>query len=215
MEEKLPQVEFEGEAWYRAVPPPAIPMPAVHMPPDLHGERAIISDPDVGTLYDVRVLGSVHRDAAGAWANIVPELEYWRAKIHPERPIYPRRVPLEHVYIEHRLPYEAPEAGQLPPPPPDASTPAYLLRRLAPSPDQPGARTPVPARAVGNLHGRRIIQTNPMGFSWDLRAISEPYENDKHDIVVNLTSAHEYYTWLLTGAHPNPVPIGIWLLWTE
>lgn len=213
--DKLPQVEFEGDAWYRAVPPPAIPMPAVHMPPDLHGERAILADPGIGTICDLRVLGTIRHDASEPSVAVVPELDYWRTKIQPEHPVYPRHVPLARLYIEHRLPYEPPAAGELPPPPPQASDAAQLLRRLAPQADQPGARIPIPARSAGSLHGRRIIQTNPMGWAWDLRAISEPYENDKHDIVVNLTSAHEYYAWILTGRDPDPIPIGIWLLWTE
>ncbi|MET9162081.1 hypothetical protein ABZX56_30535 [Streptomyces parvulus] len=211
MDEELPQLEIEGgDAWYRAVPPAAVPMPARHMP-DLHGARAILTDPAVGCIYDLRILG----DSDGQHVTVVPEIDYWRTRITPERPIHPRRVPIDQVHVEHRLAYDPPPPGQLPPEPPRTHAADYLLRRLSPRPDQPGARTPVPARTVGNVHGRRIIQATPLGFSWDLRAISEPYENDHHDIVVNLTSAHEYYAWALTGAHPSPIPIGIYLLWTE
>ncbi|MFI5752437.1 hypothetical protein ACIBBE_42825 [Streptomyces sp. NPDC051644] len=214
--DELPQLKIEGgDAWYRAVPPPAVPVPAVNMPPDLHGERAILSDPGTGSIYDLRILGDVRRDSGSATVNVVPELDYWRTTIAPHRPVHPRTVPLEHVFIEHRLPYEPPGQDQLPPEPPRTGDADYLLRRIAPGPDQPGARTPVPARTVGNVHGRRIIQATPLGFSWDLRAISEPYETEAHDIVVNLTSAHEYYRWILTGSHPDPVPIGLYLLWTE
>ncbi|MFJ2819104.1 hypothetical protein [Streptomyces sp. NPDC087294] len=213
--DQLPQVEFEGDAWYRAVPPAAVPVPAVHMPSDLHGARAILSDPAVGTVYDLRVLGDIQHHGTTPTAAVVPEIDYWRTKIYPGRPVHPRHIPLADLSIEHRLPYQPPEAGELPAPPPQTTDPGYLMRRLAPRPDHPGARTPIPARAAGNLHGRRIIQVNPLGFTWDLRAISEPFENDQHDIVVNLTSAHEYYAWLLAGFDPNPKPIGIWLLWTE
>lgn len=207
--DELPRLEIEGGEWYRAVPPPAIPMPAANMPAELHGARAMLSDTGTGSIYDLRILGDAHRGDGEPRVDVVPELDYWRTKIQPDRPVHPRRVPLDHVYVEHRLAYE---------PGAEAKTPAdadFLLRRLAPRPEQPGARTPIPARSVGTLHGRRIIQVTPLGFRWDLRAVSEPFEDDNHDIVVHLTSAHEYYQWLLTGIDPEPVAIGLYLLWTE
>ncbi|MFH8993142.1 hypothetical protein [Streptomyces sp. NPDC017940] len=207
--DELPRLEIEGGEWYRAVPPPAVPMPAANMPPDLHGARAILSDTGTGSIYDLRILGDAHRGTGNPEVDVVPELDYWRAKIQPDRPVHPRRVPLSQIYIEHRLPYEP---GAEPTAP---AEPAFLMRRLAPRPEQPGARTPVPARSVGTLHGRRIIQVTPLGFRWDLRAVSEPFEDDNHDIVVHLTSAQEYYQWVLAGIDPEPVAIGLYLLWTE
>jgi hypothetical protein len=209
MDEELPQLEVDGGEWYRAVPPPAVPMPAAHIP-DLHGERAVLSEPGIGIVHDLRVLGDAQHDAAGSWADVVPELDYWRTQVSPGR-VPSRRVPLDRLYIEHRLAYD-PEQPRADRPRADANA---ILRRLAPSCDLPGVRTPMPARTVTHLHGRRIIQVTPLGFAWDLRAISEPYQNGEGDIVLNLTSAHEYYRWLITGIEPDVVPIGLYLLWTE
>ncbi|MFE0107100.1 hypothetical protein, partial [Streptomyces sp. NPDC059009] len=123
-----------------------------------------------------------------------------------------RRVPLDRLFLEHRLEYDPEHPTAASPPQAD---PNSVLRRLAPRPDLPGVRAPMPARSVTHLHGRRIIQVNPLGFAWDLRAISEPYQNAEGDIVLNLTSAYEYHRWLLTGADPDAVPVALYLLWTE
>ncbi|MGW2865608.1 hypothetical protein [Streptomyces sp. NPDC001205] len=213
--DEMPQLEIDGGEWFRAVPPPAVPMPAANMGVDLHGARAIVADPSVGIIHDLRIIGDAHQDAGTTYIDVVPELDYWRAKVSPGR-VASRRVPLAQTYIEHRLTYEPPAAGRvLPDPVALATDPAALLRRLAPHPDMPGARTPVPARTIPHLHGRRIIQVNPLGFAWDLRAVSEPYMDNAGDIVLNLTSAHDYYRWVITGSKPDVVPVGLYLLWTE
>ncbi|ORT54204.1 hypothetical protein [Streptomyces sp. CB03238] len=212
----LPKLEIEGGEWYLAVPPPAMPVPAAHLPPELHGKPAMASIPGVGVLHDMRVVGDAHRDSAGTWLHLVPELDFWRSQYESGQQMAPRRLPIDWVYIEHRLPYEPPSPGDPPPPPPPlAGDPRALLRRLSPRPDLPGGRMPVPARTVGHLHGRRIIQVTPLGFAWDLRAVSEPYEDANHDVVVRLTSVPEYYRWVLTGADPDPAPVNLYLLWTE
>lgn len=211
--EDLPKLEIAGGEWYLATPPPAIPVPAAHVLPELHGKPAMASVPGVGVLHDLRVVGDLQDDGT---VNLVPELDYWRSQFDAGRPLTPRRLPIHDVYVEHRMPYEPPAPGApAPPPPPLAGDPRALLRRLSPRPDLPGGRTPVPARTVGHIHGRRIIQATPLGFAWDLRAISEPYEDAQHDLVVRLTSVPQYYRWLLTGTDPDPVPVGLHLLWTE
>ncbi|MDJ0345890.1 hypothetical protein QMK19_35240 [Streptomyces sp. H10-C2] len=210
-DEQLPALEVEHGEWYRAVPPPAVPMPAAQMPPDLHGKPAIAVTPGHGLLADLRVLGSVRRDPDGsAWVDVVTEADYWRTQISPGSVTQARPVRLDHLWIEHRL--EPDDRAQVPGP---AGDPQALLRRLAPGPDSPGARTPVPARTVPHLHGRRIIQTTPLGWAWDLRAVTEPYEDDQGDILVNLTSAHDFYRWQITGHPPDVVPCGLYLCWTE
>ncbi|GAA1930647.1 hypothetical protein [Streptantibioticus ferralitis] len=211
--EELPDLEIEGGEWYRAVPPPAVPVPARHMPPELHGKPALAVIDGLGALHDLRILGDAHQDQTGRWVNVVPELDYWRTHITPGTSAPARRVPLDQVWVEHRLPYEAsaerPFTAAVP-----ASDPNALLRRLAPGPGTPGGRTPLPARTVPHLHGRRIIQVNPLGFAWNLRAVSEPYDLDG-EITVNVVSAHDYYRWVITGKAPDPTPIALYLLWTE
>ncbi|MDI3390153.1 hypothetical protein QIS99_28765 [Streptomyces sp. B-S-A8] len=215
MEEQTPRRLDIEDAWYRQVPPSAVPVPAAHMPPDLHGHRGIVADPDVGIITDLRIIGTVRHGSDGAVVDVLPEIDYWRSRIIPDRPVYPRRVPLERLYVEHRLPYEAPTADQPVPPEPSSADAGALLRRLAPAPDQPGARIPVPARTVTNLHGRRVIQSTQLGFAWNLRAISEPYETADHDIRVNLCGVEAYFRWVITGVQPEPVPVDLYLLWTE
>lgn len=210
--DEMPQLEVAGGEWFRAVPPPAVPMPAANMGVDLHGARAIVSEPGVGILHDLRIVGDARYGPTGAQVDVVPELDYWRSKISPGQ-IAPQPRPLDQVYVEHRLDHDFTATGTSTPT--SAGDPATLLRRLAPRPDMPGVRTPAPARSVAHLHGRRIIQVTPLGFSWDLRAVSEPYQDAAGDIVLNLTSAHDYYRWVITGTAPDVVPIGLYLLWTE
>ncbi|WP_434600099.1 hypothetical protein [Streptomyces sp. A5-4] len=212
--DELPQLEVEGGTWYRAVPPSAVPMPAAQMPVDLHGQRAVISEPGIGILHDLRILGSARQEHGVTWLDVVPELDYWRTKISPG-PVATRCLPIDQIYIEHRLAYDPPAADVVVAPPAATADPASLLRRLAPRPDMPGVRTPVPARGITHLHGRRIIQVAPLGFAWDLRAVSEPYQDSAGDIVLNLTAAYDYYRWVITGAEPDITPIGLYLLWTE
>ncbi|MEU8623075.1 hypothetical protein [Streptomyces sp. NPDC048623] len=208
--DELPELTIASGDWMLSVPPPAVPVPAAHVM-DLHGRAAMASDPGVGVLHDLRIVGDRDRD----FVHVVTELDFWRSQYDAARPLNPRRLPIEDVYVEHRLPYEPPSPGATPPPPPPTSNPSALLRRLAPRPDLPGGRTPVPARTAGHIYGRRIIQATPLGFAWDLRAVSEPYDDKALGIVVRLTSVPEFYRWLLTGSDPNYQPVSLHLLWTE
>ncbi|UNZ22311.1 hypothetical protein [Streptomyces sp. 891-h] len=204
-EGKLPPIRIE--TWDQAVPPAAVPVPARHAA-ELHRARAIASVPGTGILHDMRVLGEPTHEDGDLRVDLVPELDYWRTRILGQHPA-PLRLPLDQVWIEHRLPFDPDESRE-----PRPGEGAGLMRRLAPGPEQPGARIPVPARTVPHLHGRRIIQTTPLGFCWDLRAISEPYD-DGDAITLRLTSAHHYYRWLLTRADPETTPVPLYVLWTE
>ncbi|MEU3356101.1 hypothetical protein [Streptomyces sp. NPDC037389] len=210
----LPSLEISGgDDWFRAVPPSAVPVPAA-MLSDLHRQRAIAAFDGVGLLHDLRILGDAHHEAHGTSVDVVPELDYWRTRFSPATPVAARRLPIDQVWVEHRLDYQRPaEPGQEPPS--SAGAPAALLRRIAPGPSQPGARTPVPARTVGHLHGRRVIQSTPTGWAWDLRAVSEPYQNEEGEITLNATSANDYYRWIITGTLPEAIPLPLYLLWTE
>ncbi|MFI1831319.1 hypothetical protein ACH41E_33470 [Streptomyces sp. NPDC020412] len=209
--EDMPKVGPRADDWYLAIPPPAVPVPAAHASGELHGRPAMVSVPGVGVLHDMRCVGGLHRDGVA----LVPEVDYWRAEFEVGRGLTPQRIDVDHVFIEHRLAYEAPPGSAPPPRPPLPGDPQALLRRISPRPDLPSGRIPVPARTVGHLHGRRIIQVTKLGFAWDLRAVSEPYEDPQHGLAVRLTSVPEYYRWTITGEDPNPVPIGLHLLWSE
>lgn len=207
--------ELRVETWWQAVPPPAVPVPARHCA-ELNRERAIAAVPDVGLLHDMRVFGNSRRDRDGVeHVDLVPELDYWRTRLTPGSAVTPRRFPLDQVFIEHRLEAVLDADGQAQPHTHSPGDAAALLRRVAAGPEQPGARTPAPARTVTHLHGRRIIQVTPSGFGWDLRAVSEPYEDTGGEIRLALTSAHDYYRWLVTGQQPEITPIPLYVLWTE
>lgn len=212
MDEELPRLTVE--TWHEAVPPAAVPVPAQHVP-ELPTARAVAVVPGHGVVSDLRILGEAQPDGDGVTrVDLVPELDYWRTRIIPGTPVMPRRLELTHVWVEHRLNYDpdAEHQAQQLPSPGDARA---LLRRVAPAPDQPGSRVPVPARTVPYLHGRRIIQVTPLGFAWDLRAVSEPYQDIEGEIMLNLASAWDYYRWLLTGTPSDPVPVPLYTLWTE
>ncbi|AWN32614.1 hypothetical protein DKG71_42295 (plasmid) [Streptomyces sp. NEAU-S7GS2] len=187
-------------------------MPAANTP-DLPGRRAIEVAGDTGIVTDLRVIGDARTDGTTTWCTVAADLDYWRARVSPGSSIPTRRVAIENLWIEHRLDYVPPAPGEqqqeL-----DPGDGLALFRRMAPGAGSPAARMPVRARTAPNLHGRRIIQVTPMGFAWDLRAISEPYDR-AGEITVNLCSAHDYYRWLITGQPPEPTPLGLYLLWTE
>ncbi|MFK8851607.1 hypothetical protein [Streptomyces sp. Ac-502] len=187
-------LQILGGDWYLAVPPPAVPVPAAHVP-DLPGRRAIETCPGTGIITGLRIYSTDDP----ATCTVVTELDYWRARIVPGGPVPTRRVPVDRLHVEHRLPYEPPPVGEQP----EAGADQFgIFRRIAPAPDSPAARTPVPARDVRNLHGRRLVQVAPTGFAWDLRAVSEPYDQDG-EVTANVTSAHDYYRWVITGEPPR------------
>ncbi|MFC9068726.1 hypothetical protein [Streptomyces harbinensis] len=213
----LPDLEVAGGAWYARVPPIAVPVPAAHVA-DLHGAHAIIRAPGgAGVLYGLRAIGSPRRTSAGLLLDVVPELDWWRSQIVAGAILTPRSVPLADVWIERRLPQQPADTEQHQEQPEQRSpgTAAALLRRLAPGPGAPTPRTPVPARTVPELHGRRIIQITPERPLWDLRAISEPYQTPDGEITANLTSTRDYHRAVLLGEPAAVVPVPLYLLWVE
>ncbi|MGW5119174.1 hypothetical protein ACWEQ8_27580 [Streptomyces noursei] len=206
---ELPPLEIEGGDWYHAVPPPAVPVPAANLA-DLDGGRAI-ETADAGVLTDLRIVGATSRESGATFCTVMTELDYWRARLSPGQAVAARSVPIERLWVEHRLAYTPPTPDSQPRPAPDGFA---IFRRLAPTAGSPTARMPVPARTVPHLHGRRIIQVTPLGFAWDLRAVSEPYDLDG-EVTVNVCSARDYFRWVVTGHRPEPAALGLYLLWTE
>ncbi|GAA2687012.1 hypothetical protein [Streptomyces lunalinharesii] len=207
----LPPLEIDGGDWYHAVPPPAVPVPAANLA-DLDGQRAI-ETADAGVLTDLRIVGATSREGATTSCTVTTELDYWRARLSPGQAVAARSVPIDRLWVEHRLAYIPPSSDAQPARSATGDEFA-IFRRLAPTANSPAARMPVRARTVSHLHGRRIIQVTPLGFAWDLRAISEPYDLDG-EVTVNVCSARDYYGWVISGRRPEPTALGLYLLWTE
>lgn len=203
-DELLPRLEVDGGDWYEAVPPPVIPVPAPHVPDLAH--RAAMLSTSYAVAHDMRVVTDAQQDHDGVWrVDIAPEIDYWRG-ICDAGPVTYQRVPLPQVWVEQRLTGNHPHAP--------ADTATALLRRLTPDAEHPGWRWPEPARTT-RLHGRRLIQVSKLGFAWDLRAVSDPYETPDGTIVVNIASTRDYFRWICTGHAPHVTPVPIYLLWAE
>lgn len=200
--------EVEGGDWFDRTPPPAVPVPAADLLGDLDSRPALLIRSGVGVLSGLRIFGEAYEHHGRPHVDLQSEEGYWRARLNPGTPAPALRTPLERVRVEYR------QVDEQAPAPATAADAYEVWDRLAPGPDTPGLRVPVPARTVRHLHGRRIIQVTPLGWAWDLRAISEPYDLDG-DITLNCCSAQDYYRWLIFGTPPPVAPLPLYLLWTE
>lgn len=208
---ELPSLSIDGGDWFSATPPAAVPVPAATMVGNLTALSAMVTRPNIGVLTDMRVFGEATAVEGVLYADLLSEHDFWRSRLHPGTAVPALRVPLDRVWVEHRLDPPAAQPAQEAP----ASGDLYdVWRRLSPGPDVPGARIPRPARGVSHLHGRRIIQVTPIGYAWNLRAISEPYDLDG-EITVMCTAAEDYYSWIIDGSQPEAVPLPLYLLWCE
>jgi hypothetical protein len=200
--------EIQGGTWFDRVPPPAFPVSAAERRTTLNGAAAQLARRGLGLLTDLRINGEAFQHQ-GVWhVDLQSEQDYWRARLHPGTPTPSLRSQLSRVWIEERAP-DFPDAPGSP-----SADPYEVWQRLAPGPDAPCLRRPVPARTVRHLHGRRIIQVTPLGWAWNLRAISEPYDRNG-EITVNCCSAEHYYRWLNDGRAADVAPLPLYVLWTE
>ncbi len=193
-------------AWLPATPKPIALLPAANMSPELQGRRAVIGLPGNGWRADMRADNAVTADGA-TYVPVLAEADYYRAELEDTEMFAPL-VPVSQVWIEDvQSRSDAPARHQ------DAPR-LDLFSRLV-SMDEPPCCEPVPARDTLGLTGRRVVVVSPGAEQRDLRAVTEPYQNQEGDICVRICREPDWYQWAFTGQPPKSQETPIYLVWAE
>lgn len=102
---------------------------------------------------------------------------------------------------------------------PDESVPRrtaarHLFERLVDG-DEPPLRFPAPASEVPGLTGRRVWHWRSGAFAYDLRCVSEAFENTDGDIAIKVCAERDWYRWSRTGKIPTMDEALIHMAWVE
>lgn len=79
----------------------------------------------------------------------------------------------------------------------------------------PPARTPLPARVVPALQGKRVVLSRPFGFVYDVRAVSQVHHDDEGHEVVEVVTEEDYFRWMFTDERPDVQVYPAYLVWVE
>ncbi len=79
----------------------------------------------------------------------------------------------------------------------------------------PPAREPLRAWDVPALRGKRVILSRPFGFIYDVRAVSQIYEDAEGHSVIDVMTEENYYRWMFTRERPQSQPYPTHLVWVE
>lgn len=190
--------------WLPDEPVPLRPVPAADIR-GLRGRRIIIGVPGQGWRYDHRADDPVTNDGR-TFVPALLEADFYRAELD-QIEVFAPLVPVAQVWVEQ--PY-APHSHERRNP----HQPDNLLSRLV-TLATPPERHPQPAREASPLTGRRVIATTRAGEKRDLRAVTEPYQNEDGDICVRICDEPDWYQWAFTGRPPASNEIPVYLLWAE
>nr|WP_205862364.1 hypothetical protein [Planosporangium thailandense] len=182
-------------------PAPVVPLPAAHQR-SVRGRRVIIGFPGLGWRADMRADSPVVQGSR-TYVPVLPEQEWYRAEAEQIEAFAPL-VPVERVWVETVM--SDPSPGRR------AAT--DLVSRLV-SLDAPPPRSPVPAREVASLTGRRMVRANGGDHQRDLRAVTEPYASGDGDICVRVARELDWYRWAWSGKVPETLEVPVHLLWLE
>lgn len=178
-----------------------MPVPASDLI-DLRGRRAIVGEPGKGWRGELRADAPDLSDGEPGHLPILSELDFYRAEIE-QREVFAPLVPITQVWIEE--PYEDKPIW------PGAVT-AHEGRVTL---EAPPVRHPVAAAEMPRLTGQRMVLLASDGYHRELRAISEPYRDERGRVRVNVCPERDWYAWVLTGRTPEPRPCPLEALWAE
>jgi hypothetical protein len=172
----------------------------------LRGRRAMVGMPGLGWRGDLRIDDAVVQ-ASRTYVPVLPEQEWYRAESE-QTEVFAPLVPIERVWVERT-------SSNLP----GAKAGSELVARLV-SLDAPPSRPARPLREVVTVTGLRMIRQpgpdNKTGRDErDLRAVTEPYNNEDGDICVRVCTELDWYRWAWSGQAPKTLELPIHLLWVE
>lgn len=181
-------------------PPPLVPVPAVKCF-DMRGARVVIGLPGRGWRGDLRSDDPLMREG-GLLVPVLSESDFYRSEddgVESMAALYPA----DQVWVER--------------PDPDVerkTAPRHLFERIV-SAEVPAVRYPVPASEVFGLMGRRVWHWRDGEFAYDLRCVTEAYDNGHGDIAVRVCAERDWYRWARTGKAPTMDEALIHLVWAE
>ena len=89
------------------------------------------------------------------------------------------------------------------------------MSEAAPFLGEPPVRRPRRVAEVPAVRGKRVILSRPDGFIYDVRAVSEPYDDHEDRRVVEVCTERDYYVWMFGGARPPTQTYPVSLVWVE
>ena len=182
-------------------PAAIVPVPASQVI-DLRGRRAIIGEPGKGWRGDLRTDTPDITHGEPTHVPILAELDFYRAEIE-QREVFVPLAPIGQVWIEQPCDDQPIWPG------------AVTADKGVASLDAPPVRHPVPAADLSRLAGQRVVLMTSDGAERELRALSEPYQDNSGRARVNVCPERDWYAWALTGATPEPRPCRVHSLWVE
>lgn len=90
-----------------------------------------------------------------------------------------------------------------------------MTSRPAPFLGEPPTRPPRPATEVPAVRGKRVILSQPEGFIYDVRAVSEVFTDEHGKPHVQVCTEKAYYRWMLTDVAPKITTYPATLVWVE
>ncbi len=201
-----------GREWEHATPPVLVPEPARHVP-DLTGRRVIVHDPTQGMWrYDLRAATSAHRYDGQMHVGILPESEWYRRQRDPDRPITPRPVPLDLLWVEERV--DNLDASPHVPDQSDIPLDAGRARRLIEDVTRPPIRHLRPGTEATALVGARVCVAHPDGWLWDERICGDPRREEFHE-TLNFTDGVDSLGERVFGAAVPVCSEAEWFAWED
>lgn len=167
----------------------------------MRGARVIIGAADQGWRGDLRADDPLMREGT-LMVPVLSESDFYRSEDEGCEAMAALH-PAESVWVEK--PDEESDRK---------TAPRHLFERLV-DVDSPPVRYPVPASEVPGLTGRRVWHWRDGEFTYDLRCVSEAYENPDGDIAVKLVPERDWYRWARTGRPPVVDEALIHLVWVE
>ncbi|BCJ26485.1 hypothetical protein [Actinocatenispora sera] len=190
----------DSDLWFPTAPGPVRAVPAAQRG-SLRGRRVVTGTPGRGWRCDLRADDPVEQDGR-AFVPVLAEHDWYRAELD-DTDVFAPLVPVERVWVEQ------PDAAAG-----SAEPPANLLARLV-TLDAPPLRIPVPARDMPALTGRRVVVVSPETVRRDVRAASEPYENDDGTICLSVCAEPDWYRWAFAGRPADCTEVPVYLVWAE
>lgn len=196
----MPEAEHVPRYEFPDPPPPLTPVEAVRCF-DMRGARVLVGSSGLGWRGDLRADDPLMHEGT-LMVPVLNESDFYRSEDEGSEAMAALH-PADAVWVEK--------------PDPDSerkTAPRHLFERLV-DVDSPPVRYPTPASETPGLTGRRVWNWRGGEFAFDLRCVTEAFENSDGDIAVKVCGERDWYRWARTGKTPAVEEALIHLVWTE